>query len=124
MRDNGDAVALLEGVVRLDIARFWTEDRFDGFGTSVIFAEDFRKPACPYINPLNYAKGYAQVIHRSLPYQPPSTQWLQNSFAGPHCQHSIFDVMSNRLARSGGLEFCICWILKCKLHADAVCQYR
>jgi hypothetical protein len=46
LRDNGDAVALLEGgTVRLDIARFCTEDRLEGFGTRVIFAEDFKKPA-------------------------------------------------------------------------------
>ena len=45
VRDNGDAVALLEGAVRLDIVRFCIEDRFDGFGTRVIFAEDLRKPA-------------------------------------------------------------------------------
>ena len=50
VRDNGDAVALLEGVARLDIARFWIEDRFEGFGTRVIFAEDFKKPACAYVS--------------------------------------------------------------------------
>lgn len=44
-RDDGEAVVLLEGVYRLDIARFCMEDRLGGFGTKVIFAEDFRKPA-------------------------------------------------------------------------------
>lgn len=45
-RDSGDAVALLEGVARLVRLRCWIDDRFDGFGTSVILAEDFIKPAC------------------------------------------------------------------------------
>jgi len=45
VRDNGDAVALLEGAVRFDTARFCTDDRLEGLGTSVIFAEDFKKPA-------------------------------------------------------------------------------
>lgn len=45
LRESGDAVALLEGVMRPDIFRFWTEERLDGFGTRVIFAEDFKKPA-------------------------------------------------------------------------------
>lgn len=45
VRESGDAVALLDGVLRLDIARFCIEDRFDGFGTSVTFEEDFKKPA-------------------------------------------------------------------------------
>jgi hypothetical protein len=53
VRDDGDAVALLEGVATLDIARFWIDDRFEGFGTRVIFAEDFRKPAYAYISPLS-----------------------------------------------------------------------
>ena len=45
VRDRGDAVALLDGVLRLDIARFCTEDRLEGFGTRVIFADDFKNPA-------------------------------------------------------------------------------
>lgn len=45
-RDSGDAVALLDGVLRLDTFLFWTEDRLEGFGTRVIFEEDFMKPAC------------------------------------------------------------------------------
>ena len=52
VRDKGDALALLEGVERLDIARFCTEDRFEGLGMRVIFAEDFRKPACSHISHL------------------------------------------------------------------------
>ena len=52
VRDNGDAVALLEGAVRLDIDRFCLEDRFEGFGTRVIFAEDFKNPAYPYVSSL------------------------------------------------------------------------
>lgn len=44
-RESGDAVALLEGVLRLEKLLFWTEDRLEGFGTIVIFAEDFKKPA-------------------------------------------------------------------------------
>ena len=50
VRESGDAVALLDGVPRLDIARFCTEDRLDGFGTSVTFAEDFKKPAFKYVS--------------------------------------------------------------------------
>lgn len=45
VRDSGEAVALLEGLYKLEMFRFWTEDRFAGFGTRVIFAEDFKKPA-------------------------------------------------------------------------------
>jgi len=41
LRDDGDAVALREGA-RVDIARFWIEDRFEGLGTNVIFADDFK----------------------------------------------------------------------------------
>jgi hypothetical protein len=45
VRDRGEAVALLDGPLRLETARFWIEDLFEGFGTSVIFGDDFRKPA-------------------------------------------------------------------------------
>lgn len=44
-RGSGVAVALLEGTLRPDIFRFWTDVRLGGFGTRVIFAEDFKKPA-------------------------------------------------------------------------------
>jgi hypothetical protein len=44
-RERGEAVALLVGVLRLDRALFCIDARFEGFGTSVNFAEDFRKPA-------------------------------------------------------------------------------
>lgn len=44
-RAKGDAVALREGAARVDTARFCAEDLLDGFGTRVIFADDFRKPA-------------------------------------------------------------------------------
>jgi len=47
-RDDGDAVALLEGILRLVTFRFCTDDRLDGFGTRVILAEDFKNPA--YLN--------------------------------------------------------------------------
>lgn len=50
--ESGDAVALLEGAARLDIARFCTEDRFEGLGTSVIFEEDLRKPAYAHVSSL------------------------------------------------------------------------
>lgn len=50
VRDNGDDVALLDGECRLVRARFETEDRFEGFGTRVILADDFKKPACNDIN--------------------------------------------------------------------------
>jgi len=46
VRDNGEEVALLDGLPRLDTARLCTDDRLDGFGMRVIFGEDFRKPAC------------------------------------------------------------------------------
>jgi hypothetical protein len=42
VRDSGEAVALLEGALRLDTARFWIEDRFSGLGIRVIFGEDFK----------------------------------------------------------------------------------
>lgn len=45
-RGEGDDVALLDGWLKLDTARFCTEDRFAGFGKRVIFAEDLKKPAC------------------------------------------------------------------------------
>lgn len=41
----GDDVALLDGIDTAEICLFWTDDRFDGFGTSVILAEDFKNPA-------------------------------------------------------------------------------
>jgi hypothetical protein len=41
----GDAVALREGVANPAICLFCVEDRLEGFGTSVIFGEDFKKPA-------------------------------------------------------------------------------
>ena len=43
--DKGEAVVLLEGLLKPETMRFWTDDRLEGFGTRVIFAEDFRKPA-------------------------------------------------------------------------------
>ena len=43
--DRGEAVVLLEGLLKLETMRFWTEGRLEGLGTMVIFAEDFRKPA-------------------------------------------------------------------------------
>lgn len=42
----GDAVALLEGPLRLDTPRVCIDDLLVGFGTSVILADDLRKPAC------------------------------------------------------------------------------
>lgn len=38
-------MVLLEGLLRPEMMRFWAEGRLEGFGTRVIFAEDFRKPA-------------------------------------------------------------------------------
>lgn len=72
LRDNGDAVALLEGAVRLDIVRFCTEDRLEGLGTRVIFAEDFKKPAYATVSSLTIFKEPAEVVHRTHIYQPPS----------------------------------------------------
>jgi hypothetical protein len=43
--ESGVEVALLEGVFRLDIALLCNEDRFEGFGKRVIFAEDLNRPA-------------------------------------------------------------------------------
>jgi hypothetical protein len=43
VREAGDAVALLEGVVSPCL--FCVDDRFEGFGTSVILGEDFKNPA-------------------------------------------------------------------------------
>lgn len=45
VRDRGVAVAFLDGILRLATVRFWVEDRLEGFGTRVILAEDFKKPA-------------------------------------------------------------------------------
>ncbi len=45
-RESGEEVALLEGVLRLEIARFWIGALLGGLGKRVIFAEDLRKPAC------------------------------------------------------------------------------
>lgn len=44
-REAGDAVALLEGVLSPAICLFCVDDRFEGFGTNVILAEDFKNPA-------------------------------------------------------------------------------
>jgi len=49
-RANGDAVALLEGPLRLDSPRVCIEDRFLGLGTRVIFGDDLRNLACAAIN--------------------------------------------------------------------------
>ena len=70
LRVNGDAVALLDGAVRLDIARFCTDDRLEGFGTRVIFADDFKKPAFVTISLLGVFKEPAEVVHRTHIYQP------------------------------------------------------
>ncbi len=45
VRRAGEAVALLEGVVNPAICLFCVDDRFEGFGTNVIFGEDFKNPA-------------------------------------------------------------------------------
>ena len=42
---TGEAASVLEGDTACDIARLWREDRFSGFGTRVILAEDFKNPA-------------------------------------------------------------------------------
>lgn len=59
VRDSGDDVALLDGECRLARARFWTEGRFEGLGTRVILADDFKKPACnviKYVSPWEYGQ--------------------------------------------------------------------
>jgi hypothetical protein len=45
VRDNGEAVVLLDGLLRSGVARRCADDRLAGLGTSVIFGDDFRKPA-------------------------------------------------------------------------------
>lgn len=45
VRKAGEAVALLEGVDNPAMCLFCADDRFEGFGTSVIFGEDFMNPA-------------------------------------------------------------------------------
>jgi hypothetical protein len=66
-RDSGDAVALLDGVLRFDIARFCIEDciedRLDGFGTRVIFGEDFKKPACSDVRRRISFQGRIQKVY-------------------------------------------------------------
>lgn len=74
VRDNGDAVALLDGVLRLDTARFCTEERLEGFGTSVIFAEDLKKPACQGVRALLASKVITSAIHRIQTDQSPSNR--------------------------------------------------
>ena len=45
VRKAGEAVALLEGVVSPVMCLFCVDDRFEGFGTSVILGDDFKNPA-------------------------------------------------------------------------------
>ena len=74
VRDNGDAVALLDGAARPDTDRFCTEDRLEGLGTSVIFADDFKKPAYADVRTYRVFQGAAETIHKTHICQPPSTQ--------------------------------------------------
>ena len=60
---DGEAVALLDGPLRLEIARFWIEDRLIGLGTSVIFGDDFKKPPC-----IALADGRARTLSVSRSY--------------------------------------------------------
>jgi hypothetical protein len=45
VRRAGEAFALLEGVVNPAACLFCVDGRFEGFGTKVIFGEDFKNPA-------------------------------------------------------------------------------
>lgn len=81
----------------------------EGFGTSVILAEDFRKPACRSVRiPVpEILPACILCLHKTHNDQRPSDQLLQSSCAGRHGQHSISDVMSSTPSHSGGQEFCI-----------------
>lgn len=39
----GEAESVLEGDAACDMARLWSDDRFNGFGMMVILGEDFKK---------------------------------------------------------------------------------
>lgn len=45
VRESGEAVALLEGVLNAEILRLCIVDFFGGLGTNVILGDDLRKPA-------------------------------------------------------------------------------
>jgi hypothetical protein len=57
----GDAVALLEGPLRLDTPRVCIDDRLVGLGTRVILAEDLRKPACRIVRLSAPSQHYSQT---------------------------------------------------------------
>jgi hypothetical protein len=46
LRKAGDAVALRDGDGSPETGRVWKDDRLGGLRASVIFGDDFRKPAC------------------------------------------------------------------------------
>ena len=67
-RERGEEVALLEGPFRFDKARFCREDRFEGFGKSVIFGEDLNKPA--FLEVRDVAAKDPKGIHRVHIFPP------------------------------------------------------
>jgi hypothetical protein len=60
---RGVEVALRECVLRSDMALFCIEDRFEGFGTSVILAEDLRKPAWEPLT--TFQEIFRKCIHKT-----------------------------------------------------------
>jgi hypothetical protein len=102
--DKGEAVELLDGLLKPETMRFCTDDRLEGFGTSVIFAEDLRKPACHNVSEQNNNMN-AKDIHRTHSGQRPSNRSQQSSFVGHHYQRNIFGAMSNTRSHSGDLGF-------------------
>ena len=52
VRESGEAVALLEGVLSAEMLRLCTADRFDGLGTNVILGDDLRNRACSEVSEL------------------------------------------------------------------------
>lgn len=103
-RIAGDDVALLEGKPS-PAALFWMDMPLEGFGTRVIFGDDFRKPACSEsANTIMYTVSDA---HRTQTAQPLSSLFPQNSFGVRHYPHSKFDERSSRRGHFGGLVFYI-----------------
>ena len=122
--DKGEAVVLLEGLLKPDTMRFWTDDRLEGFGTRVIFAEDFRKPAyCNVSNKNNNRHVHVKPsLHRIHSGQRLSDRLQRSSCVGRHGRHSIYGAMSGTLNHFGGLGFCIsCYLVSLSCLGSFVC---
>jgi hypothetical protein len=101
LRPAGDAVALLEGVLRAENVLFWKDARFAAFGMSVTLAEDLRKPAC--ISSVRHLPRGDQDLRRTHIYPHPSGRSPTNSSSAHRYRRSICGEMSGRRGRSGAL---------------------